>query len=354
MPRSFRPEFTIPDLSGVVLPSLPPVPGMIEEAEARYLYWLTSQTYKGAGAVVEVGTCLGRSSLHLAAGLRDAGYHDALYCFDQFVWRRSHATKAPLPLRRGENFQPFFESNVRPVYPNLHVTKTAIQSLTWSGGAIEILFLDAPKSLPDLSSVLAAFGPSLIPGVSVVVFQDYMHVPSFAVPLVLSCLEDDLEARHVLESGSAASFGVRKRLRFDTAQPVHWNFNGWSREETTAAWRRILDPVPQRGRSRMQGGLALTLYATHGRAVACQALREVEHSDELLATWQRFTTFPFYDRFRPLFRILGIRPRPGDRPLFASLRWKIRKVRSSIRPLRRRVKLRAGGADPSSRRRSPA
>src|SRR6185369_14134011 len=79
-----RPRFS--DFSDVKLPSLPDVPGMISEAEGRYLYWLTSQTYTGRGTVVEVGTWLGRSTIHLAAGLRDAGHPDALHCFDQFLW----------------------------------------------------------------------------------------------------------------------------------------------------------------------------------------------------------------------------------------------------------------------------
>src|SRR5262245_37306529 len=70
----------------VVLPPLPPVPGMVTDAECRYLYWLASTHYRGRGAVVEVGTWLGRSTLHLAAGLRDAGFPEALDCYDQYVW----------------------------------------------------------------------------------------------------------------------------------------------------------------------------------------------------------------------------------------------------------------------------
>src|SRR5262245_49516528 len=154
------------DPLSVDLPVLPQVPGMIREEEGRYLYWLTSRAYAGAGAVVEVGSWLGRSTIHLAAGLRDAGYHDALHCFDQFSWRRSHGLKAPLPLSKGEDFQPYFERNVRPVCPSVRVTKTAIRDLSWDGGPVEILFLDAPKTLPDLSSILAVFGPHLMPGLS--------------------------------------------------------------------------------------------------------------------------------------------------------------------------------------------
>ena len=73
------------NFSDVALPSMPALPGLVSEAECRYLYWLTSRGYTGAGAVVEVGTWLGLSTLHLACGLGTAGYSEALHCFDQFV-----------------------------------------------------------------------------------------------------------------------------------------------------------------------------------------------------------------------------------------------------------------------------
>src|SRR5258705_14025525 len=76
-----RNRFAVLDLSQLTLPALPDVPGMINETEARYLYWLTSQAYAGAGAVVEVGTWLGRSTLHLAAGLQEAGFPCRLALF---------------------------------------------------------------------------------------------------------------------------------------------------------------------------------------------------------------------------------------------------------------------------------
>ena len=181
------------DFMDVALPELPEIPGMISASDRRYMYWLTSRYYTGIGAVVEVGTWLGRSTIHLAAGLRDAGFDDALHCYDRYEWTKSFTHMTNLPLRKGRSFQPYFEQNVRPIYPNVRVTASTMQSMTWSGDPIEILFLDAPKRLPDISAVLATFGGSLIPGVSIIVLQDYCRFPSFELPTVLDCLGDRLQ-----------------------------------------------------------------------------------------------------------------------------------------------------------------
>ncbi len=68
---------------------LPKVSSLISEREQRYLYWLTSKAYSGQGAVVELGSFLGSSAMHLGAGLRDAGFATPLRCFDHFEWSGS-------------------------------------------------------------------------------------------------------------------------------------------------------------------------------------------------------------------------------------------------------------------------
>lgn len=327
------------DPRSVELPPLPQVPGMIREEEGRYLYWLTSRAYAGSGAVVEVGSWLGRSTIHLAAGLRDAGYDDALHCFDQFSWRRSHILKATLPLSKGEDFQPYFERNVRPVYPGIRVTKTAIRDLSWDLGPVEILFLDAPKTLPDLSAVLAVFGPHLMPGLSVIVFQDYQHFPSYPIPALVSCLQEELEPLHAIDEGGCVSFEVRRPMRFDLAQPIGWNFARWTREEASARWRRVLSPLPRRVQSRVASGLVVLLYDSLGREAACDVLREMKRDDEMLAEWRRLATFPFYGHYRPLFRILGVPPLRGKYGVLTPLVWRFRLLRRRfIKPVKLALK----------------
>src|SRR5262249_34397132 len=202
-------------------------------------------------------------------------------------WRRSHGLKASLPLSKGEDFQPHFERNVRPVYPSVRVTKTAIRDLLWDGGPVEILFLDAPKTLPDLSTVLAVFGPHLLPGLSVIVFQDYQHFPSYSSPALVSSLHEELEPLHAMEEGGSVSFEVRGPMCFDLAQPVGWNFARWTREEAAARWRQVLSPLPLRVRSRVAPGLVVLLYDSHGKDVACEGLRGMPRDDEPRTHWRR-------------------------------------------------------------------
>lgn len=323
----------------VDLPPLPEVPGMTSEAEGRYLYWLTSRAYMGAGAVVEVGSWLGCSTIHLAAGLKEAGHHRSLHCFDQFQWRHGHHMKAALPLRTGDDFQPYFERNVRLFYPYVQVTKTTIRDISWRGGPIEILFLDAPKTLVDLASIFAAFGPSLVPGLSLVVFQDYQHFPSYPIPAVVGRLESELALQHVVMPGATVSFEVVRPLDYDLAQPVAWNFARWTRDEAVAAWARILAPLPPVARSRVAPGLALLLYDSQGKKAAREVLAEMGRGEEMAAEWHRYGSYPFYDEYRALFRFVGAGPLHGKHSALDPLRWKVRQLRVHlIRPLKQAVR----------------
>jgi len=93
----------VSDFPDLTLPDLPDIPGMITPAESRFYYWLTSRGYTGAGAVVEVGTWLGRSTAYIAAGLRDAGFPEHLHCFDRFTWYPVPDDKLDLGLQRGDD-----------------------------------------------------------------------------------------------------------------------------------------------------------------------------------------------------------------------------------------------------------
>ncbi len=305
------------DLRDVVLPDLPEVPGMISPAEGRYLYWLTSRGYTGAGAVVEVGSWLGRSTIHLAAGLRQSGYHDALHCYDRFVWSKDHGTKATMPLEPGDDFQPYFERNVRPVYPRVKVYRKDLRDVIWEGGPIEILFLDAPKRLPAISDVLAAFGPSLVPGLSVIVMQDYLHFPSYALSTVLCTLGDRLEPIHVVKEASTVTMAVRAPLDFRDAQPLDWNFKRWTKEQALAAWDRILEPLPPAAKERLGPGITMLLHDLGEVEAAARIARNLTIGPGMAGAWRRWAQTSLYDRYQPIFDAAGFRSsrRPrGNRP----------------------------------------
>lgn len=324
----------------VVLPDLPELPGMVSPPERRYLYWLTSRGYAGAGAVVELGPWLGRSTIHLAMGLRENGYHDVLHSYDRFIWDALQGTKASLPLQPGDDFQPYFERHVRPIYPQIQVHRQDLHQAVWSGEPIEILFMDAPKRLPMIGSTLAAFGPSLIPGTSVIVMQDYLHFASYAIAVVMCTLGDCLEPIHVVVGGSTVTMAVRKPLDLGAAQPLALNFRNWSTEKAMAVWARVLEPLHPVARARLEPGLAMLLHDLGDIETAVDWLKHLDQSDRLLGQWRRFAKTSLYPRYRPLFEALGIEGtyQPPQRQLERTARPLAGRLRDRSRSIYRQLR----------------
>jgi hypothetical protein len=263
----------VSDFSDVVLPDLPTVPGMTSPAECRYLYWLTSSQLSGSGHLVEIGTWLGRSTLHIAAGLHESGHRQELHCFDGYTWGRSDSKAADLPLKPGDSFQRYFEENVRPFRDWITSHCTRIADIAWSGEPVELLFLDAPKKQAEITRCLDVFGPSLIAGQSIIAIQDYLYFPAYALAACMYALRDHLEPVHVVLGGSTVAFRVTKAIDLAQTRPAEWDLRRWTPEQVHAAWDAILDALPEPARERLQPGRALHLYDSGAKAEAVRAMQ---------------------------------------------------------------------------------
>lgn len=263
----------VSDFSDVELPDLPAVPGMTSPAECRYLYWLASSQLCGVGQLVEIGSWLGRSSLHLAAGLSDSGRSAELHCFDGFTWGRGDSRAADLPLKPGDSFQKYFEANVSPFRDLVTPHRTRIADIAWQGEAVEVLFLDAPKNLADITRCMEVFGSSLVAGKSIIAIQDYLYFPAYALAACMHALRDHLELVHVVIGGSTVAFRVTKAIDFARERPPEWNVNRWSLAQVNESWEAILAPLPDRARERLEPAKALNLYDIGEKAAAVEAMR---------------------------------------------------------------------------------
>jgi len=271
---------------------------MTSAAECRYLYWLTSTQFDGAGAVVEVGSWLGRSTVHLAAGLRDGGHAAKLHCFDGFTWSFGDSAKSDLPLRPGQSFRPYFERNIAPFADRVVAHRTKIADLTWDGGPIGLLFLDAPKRLDDIITTFRVLGPHLIPGRSLIACQDYLYFPAYAMAATLHALGERVGLAQVVLDGSTVAFRVRHAIDQSNAAWPNLDLSAWSRAEVEAAWQSILAPLQQRARERLEPGRALHLYDIGERAAAVEAIRALPmtpfQSDKMrnLARSHHYLSYP--------------------------------------------------------------
>lgn len=155
---------------------------MLIPDELRLLEFLTERYFEGRGAIIDAGCFLGGSTLALASGLRtwlakrDQAETPLIQCYDLFEvedWTRGIYFDAAVPA--GATTRARFDAAIASHAPLVTVHEGDIMATKWSGGPIEILFIDVAKHWTVCDFVTANFFPHLIPGHSVVVQQDYLY-----------------------------------------------------------------------------------------------------------------------------------------------------------------------------------
>lgn len=201
--------------------------------------------------LLDAGAFLGGSTLALACGLRDnlavtrkAG---RVHSYDLFVANR-FTTRRLRDLREGASTRACYDGVIADVAAHVTVDEGDITTFPWpSDRPIEILFIDVATSWEVNDFLLQSFFPSLIPGVSSLIQQDYHwpHTPWLSITM-------EVLADHVTYLGS---------LRVATA---HYR------------WERALEPgeIP----ARLQD-----LGADRLRALAARAQRFTRRSREWTA-----------------------------------------------------------------------
>jgi hypothetical protein len=155
---------------------------MLMPDELRLLHYLADERYTGEGAIVDAGCFLGGSTLALADGLRrnlrrrGCDEEKLIHSYDRFEiegWTiGSYFSESA---QAGESFRPLFERNIAPYSNLVEVHAGDVCSHPWTGGPIEILFIDVAKHWTVCDWVTRQFFPQLIPGKSVVIQQDYLY-----------------------------------------------------------------------------------------------------------------------------------------------------------------------------------
>ncbi len=165
------------------------VPTMLRREECQLYYWLAKNT-RGTGAVVDLGTFAGGSTAYLAAGLAASGAPHHLHGYDRFTAsqeaRALHLSPNGISLTDQEDILPLAQKFLAPWAENITLHRGEIGELTWESGPVELLVVDAAKSTHLADHIAAQFFPQLIPGVSLLVHQDFLHKqqPWLAVQMV--------------------------------------------------------------------------------------------------------------------------------------------------------------------------
>lgn len=158
------------------------VPTMLLPDELRLLNFLADDYYSGAGDIVDAGSFLGGSTLAFAEGLRrnlrrrGQAAEKLIHSFDRFrVEEWTIGSFFPQGTTIGGSFRDRYERNIANYADLIEVHEGDIRSFSWSGRPIEILFVDIAKHWTTCDWITWQFFPSLIPGRSIVVQQDYLY-----------------------------------------------------------------------------------------------------------------------------------------------------------------------------------
>jgi hypothetical protein len=176
-------------------PAATDVKTMLSIEERQLLFWLASSYFRGEGAIVDGGCFLGGSTIPLGEGLEANPATGTIDVYDQFeiepymndMYFQGESRAS------GSSFRPVFERNIAHVAEHVRIHEGDLMTERWHGGPIEILFVDLSKTWELNDLIVDQFFPSLIPGRSVLVQQDFVFAICPWVPLTMEYLADHFE-----------------------------------------------------------------------------------------------------------------------------------------------------------------
>lgn len=154
---------------------------MLMPDEVRLLHHLAEHVWAGEGAIVDCGAFLGGSTVALADGLRrnlaarGEAERPLIHAYDRFEveeYTRGSFFAPDTPV--GSSFRDRFDATVAPYDGLIEVHAGDVTAQTWTGGSIELLFVDVAKHWTVCDWVTRELFAHLVPGRSLVVQQDYL------------------------------------------------------------------------------------------------------------------------------------------------------------------------------------
>jgi hypothetical protein len=180
------------------------------------------ECFSGAGRIVDLGCWFGATTFSLGRGLtknRHAKINRRIDAFDLFIWNRWMQLAAdpigmPIRYRDGESFFPEVQNLLAPYQEIVRLHKEDLIQHQPEKVPVEFLFIDAFKTWPLAEKIVTDFFPLLIPGVSVVVQQDFIfHQPVAATShLLMWRLRDHFEWLHQIPRSGSVVFLCKKRI----------------------------------------------------------------------------------------------------------------------------------------------
>ena len=161
-----------------VVRSLQALPSQTSLEEREGLYAAARWHHSGEGHVFDIGCAAGGSTYCLAAGLRDSGKGAApVQAFDLFDGYSLRTFAAKLPagaeFAGDEALFDWVTRDVRPFVARHRVDLSRDFGAHTRGRTVEIAHIDAAKTLELWRAIVGCLAPTVIPGRTIWIFQDF-------------------------------------------------------------------------------------------------------------------------------------------------------------------------------------
>jgi len=230
--------------------------GMTSMEEQLFLENYAHNEYSGRGEIVELGCWLGSSTISLAMGLEAnssvRNKSQRIHAYDIFIWysmagmqQNVVGTSLEEKYKDGDSFLDEYLERINPWNHLIRVYPGDLAEIGWQQGEIECLFIDAMKSWELTNSIVKNFFPYLIPGVSLVIHQDFAHYYTSWIHLIMYRFREYLVPIEHPFIYSSRAFRYVKQIPDELLQDSY-SFDTFSETEVEAAFSYSLDITPKK------------------------------------------------------------------------------------------------------------
>lgn len=249
------------------------------------------ECFSGKGRMVDLGCWYGATTFSLARGLRRnwrARGNRIIEAFDLFLWNSwmnpiADHIKMPRLYRDGESFFHDVQKLLAPYKNVVRLYQQDLLEFEPAAKPVELLFVDAMKSWQLAKRIVTGYFPLLMPGVSVVVQQDFVfHDPIAATShLLMWRLRDHFEWLHQIPGAGSVAFLCKKQIEVNTLPDL--TPESFTLDEIDQAYDYSLTCVPEeQRRSHIETAkLLFLLERGHDEAALKQARRLVQNKIKL-------------------------------------------------------------------------
>lgn len=214
--------------------------GMTTGEEQEYLLRYAKDAYRGDGALVDLGSWLGSTTIPLARGLEEAGapLHHVVHSYDTFVWHPwmdRYAGDLTGRFRDGDSFLPEFQRRLGPLAARVRVHPGDLTGTEWADGPIEFLLVDAMKNWTLCAAISREFLAAVIPGTGRVMHQDFKFWGCPWIHLTTYRMRENFEIDRDLRSSAGTVFRLVKSPDL-TCLGESLSARSFTREEIDAAY----------------------------------------------------------------------------------------------------------------------